>query len=127
MRHHNKDMPLKGSSSSTIKDYLATTENQSGKNKNTASKVNKTTMPNEGDTIASKQLNKTHNTLKETNARSKPKMQTMQSNNKEEASSPVPTNEHNPASQKRNATNQSPLEGHTDKKTKRIQNNTTQQ
>ena len=109
-------MPLKGSSSSTIKDYLSTTENQPAKSKNT--KDNNTTMPNDCNAITSKQSNKTHNTIKETNARSKLKMQTMQSDCKEKASSPMPTNEHNPSSQKRNATNRSPLEGHSDKKQK---------
>ena len=109
-------MPLKGTSSSTIKDYLSTTENQPTKIKNT--KENNATMPNDCITISSKQSNKTHNTTKETNARSKSKMQTMQSNCKEMASSPIPINEHNPSSQKRNATNRSPLEGHPDKKQK---------
>ena len=51
-------MPLKGSSSSTIKDYLSTTKNQSGKNKNSASKENNPTMPKESDAKASKQSNK---------------------------------------------------------------------
>ena len=109
-------MPLKGTSSSTIKDYLSTTESQPTKIKNT--KENNTTMPNDCVAISSKQPNKTHNTTKETNARSKPKMQTMQRNCKEMASSPIPINEHNPSSQKRNATNRSPLEGHPDKKQK---------
>ena len=111
-------MPQKGTNSSTIKDYLSTTENQSTKTKN--AKENNTTMPNDCVVISSKQPNKIHNTSKENNARSKPKMQTMHSNCKEMASTPTPTpiNEHNLSSQKRNATNRSPLEGHLDKKQK---------
>ena len=110
-------MPLKGnntSNTSTIKDYLSATENQSTKTRN--AKENNTTIPNECVATSSKQPNKTYNSTKEANAKSKPKIQTMQSNFKDMASTPTSNNDHIPSTQKRNATKRSPLEGHTDKK-----------
>ena len=110
-------MPLKGnntSNTSTIKDYLSATENQSTKTRN--AKEKNTTIPNECVATSSKQPNKTYNTTKEANAKSKPKIQTMQSNCKDMASTPTSNNDHTPSTQKRNATNRSPLEGHSDKK-----------
>ena len=60
-------MPLKGSNSTSIKDYLSASEKQTGKNKQVGSKENSPTMPKEGDTKANKQSIKTPNTLKEAN------------------------------------------------------------
>ena len=113
-------MPLKGSNSTTIKDYLSTMEIQSGKNKNSVSKENSPTMPKEGDTKANKPSIKTPNILKEASASSKAKMQTTQKHQKDEITSITSINKHNPTSQKRNASNRSPLEGHPDKKHKEV-------
>ena len=110
-------MPLKGSNSTNIKDYLSAIEKPSGKNKNTDSKENSPTMPKEGDTKSNKQSIKTPNILKEASASSKEKTQTKQKHQKDEIPS---INEHNPTPQKRNASNRSPLEGHPDKKHKEV-------